>query len=192
MRFDEKTITVNHHDYLLSGYDYSDYYKVDIIPDYYMFEDGMACIANAACYDMGDTIDVHYAVYITPKGKNKSKVVLDEEETIDKEDFDYINDSVFVMICEWIDNRYGKELFELKKVTKRSLKESHKYNNSISLYDNLYNCNPKEMPSDDFLADLLDFAETYDRDYNKKIDELIDMNCGEWFDYVIKYSPKAK
>ena len=192
MRFDEKTITVNHHDYLLSGYDYSDYYKVDIIPDYYMFEDGMACIAGALCYDMGDTIDVHYLVSITPKGKNKSKVVLDERETIDKEDFDYANDSVFVMICEWIDNRYGKELFELKKVTKRSLKESHKYNNSISLYDNLYNCNPKEMPSDDFLADLLDFAETYDRDYNKKIDELIDMNCGEWFDYVIKYSPKAK
>ena len=192
MRFDEKTITVNHHDYLLSGYDYSDYYQVDIIPDYYMFEDGMACIAGALCYDMGDTIDVHYLVSITPKGKNKSKVVLDERETIDKEDFDYANDSVFVMICEWIDNRYGKELFELKKVTKRSLKESHKYNNSISLYDNLYNCSPKEMPSDDFLADLLDFAETYDRDYNKKIDELIDMNCGEWFDYVIKYSPKAK
>ena len=124
MRFDEKTVTVNHHDYLLSGYDYSDYYKVDIIPDYYMFEDGMACTASVACYDMGDTIDVYYAVYITPKGKNKSKVVLDEQETIDKEDFDYINDSVFVMICEWIDNRYGKELFELKKTTKRSLKES--------------------------------------------------------------------
>ena len=124
MRFDEKTITVNHHDYLLSGYDYSDYYQVDIIPDYYMFEDGMACIAGALCYDMGDTIDVHYLVSITPKGKNKSKVVLDERETIDKEDFDYANDSVLVMICEWIDNRYGKELFELKKVTKRSLKES--------------------------------------------------------------------
>ncbi len=76
--------------------------------------------------------------------------------------------------------------------SKKSLKESHKYNDSISLYDNLYNCNPKEMPSDNFLADLLDFAETYDRDYNKKIDELIDMNCGEWFDYVIEYSPKVK
>ena len=126
MRFDEKTVTVNHHDYLLSGYDYSDYYKVDIIPDYYMFEDGMACSANAACYDMGDTIDVHYLVYITPKGKNKSKVVLDEEETIDKEDFDYINDSVFVMICEWIDNRYGKELFESKKSTKKTAKSSKK------------------------------------------------------------------
>ena len=88
---------------------------------------------------------------------------------------------------------YGlDELEESKKSTKRSLKESHKYNNSISLFDNLYNCNPKEIPSDDFLADLLDFAETYDRDYNKKIDELIDMNCGEWFDYVIEYSPKAK
>ena len=124
MRFDEKTVTVNHHAYLLSGYDYSDYYKVDIIPDYYMFEDGMACTASVACYDMGDTIDVRYAVHITPKGKNKSKVVLDEQETIDKEDFDYINDSVFVMICEWIDNRYGKELFESKKSAKRSLKES--------------------------------------------------------------------
>lgn len=76
--------------------------------------------------------------------------------------------------------------------SKRSLKESHKYNDSISLYDNLYNCNPKEIPSDYFLADLLDFAEKYDRDYNKKIDELMDMNCGEWFDYVIEYSPKAK
>jgi len=124
MRFDEKTITVNHHDYLLSGYDYSDYYRVDIIPDYYMFEDGMACNAGAVCYDMGDTIDVHYIVSITPKGKNKSKVVLDERETIDKEDFDYVNDSVFAMICEWIDNRYGKELFESKKITKRGLKES--------------------------------------------------------------------
>lgn len=71
---------------------------------------------------------------------------------------------------------------ESKKTTKRSLKESHKYNNSISLYDNLYNCSP----TDDFLADLLDFAETYGQDYNKKIDELIDINCGEWFDYVTK------
>ena len=124
MRFDEKTITVNHHDYLLSGYDYSDYYQVDIIPDYYMFEDGMACNAGATCYDMGDTIDIHYIVSITPKGKNKSKVVLDEYEIINKEDFGYVNDSVFVMICEWIDNRYGKELFESKKTTKRSLKES--------------------------------------------------------------------
>lgn len=83
-------------------------------------------------------------------------------------------------------------IFHRKDIFKESLKESHKYNDSISLYDNLYNCSPKEMPSDDFLADLLDFAEKYDRDYNKKIDELIDMNCGEWFDYVIEYSPKAK
>ena len=192
MRFDEKIITINHHDYVVNGYDYSNYYEVAIYPDYYdRFENGMACKCSAFCFDMGDTIDVQYEVSITPKGK-KSKIVLDEQETIDKEDFDYINDSVFVMICEWIDNRYGKELFESKKTTNRSLKESHKYNNSISLFDNLYNCNPKEMPSDDFLADLLDFAETYDRDYNKKIDELIDMNCGEWFDYVIEYSPKAK
>ena len=124
MRFDEKAITINHHNYLLSGYDVSDYYQVDIIPDYDMFEDGMACNGVAFCYDMGDTIDVHYKVSITPKGKNKSKVVLDEDEIIDKEDFGYVNDSVFVMICEWIDNRYGKELFESKKITKRSLKES--------------------------------------------------------------------
>ena len=86
----------------------------------------------------------------------------------------------------------GLKFTESLEESNKSLKESHKYNNSISLFDNLYNCNPKEIPSDDFLADLLDFAETYDRDYNKKIDELIDMNCGEWFDYVIEYSPKAK
>lgn len=83
-------------------------------------------------------------------------------------------------------------LVESKKSTIKGLKESHKYNDSISLYDNLYYCNPKEMPSDEFLADLLYFAEKYDKDYNKKIDELMDMNCGEWFDYVIEYSPKIK
>ena len=124
MRFDEKIITVNHHDYVLNGYNYSNYYEVAIYPDFYdAFENGMACKCSAFCFDMGDTIDVQYEVSITPKGK-KSKIVLDEQETIDKEDFDYINDSVFVMICEWIDNRYGKELFESKKTTKRSLKES--------------------------------------------------------------------
>lgn len=87
---------------------------------------------------------------------------------------------------------YDDELEESKKSAKRNLNESHKYNDSISLYDNLYNYNPKEMTSDDFLADLLDFAEMYNRDYNKKIDELIDMDCGEWFDYIIEYSLKAK
>lgn len=93
-------------------------------------------------------------------------------------------------VIDFIKNflKVNKNEFSIKE----SLKESHKYNDSISLYDNLYNCNPKEMPSDYFLADLLDFAERYDRDYNKKIDELMDMDCGEWFDYVIEYSPKAK
>lgn len=46
------------------------------------------------------------------------------------------------------------------------------------------------MPSGEFLDDLLFFAEKYDKNYNKKIDELMGMNCGEWFDYVVEYSPK--
>ena len=132
--FDEKIVTVNHHDYLLQGGDFStNRYKVSIIPDYNIFEDGIACECFVDCYDYGDKaslpyrnkIGVHYKVWITPSGKTKGKLVLDEEELMDKEDFDYIDDSVFVMICEWIDNRYGKELFESKKTTKRSLKESN-------------------------------------------------------------------
>lgn len=163
MGYDEKTITINHHDYLLNGFDYSDYYEVDITPDYNMFEDGMACNGTVFCYDMGDTIDVHYVVSITPKGKNKSKVVLDEDEIINKEDFDYINDSVFVMICKWIDNRYGKELFESKKIIKRSLKES---NNDVKYYiselDNLVNYHNKNLTNKQyyFLDELLNFLKT--------------------------------
>ena len=132
--FDEKIVTVNYHDYLLQGGDFStNRYKVSIIPDYNIFEDGIACECFVDCYDYGDKaslpyrnkIGVHYKVWITPSGKTKGKLVLDEEELMDKEDFDYIDDSVFIMICEWIDNRYGKELFESKKTTKRSLKESN-------------------------------------------------------------------
>lgn len=167
-----KTITINHHRYLLNGFNFSDYYEVDIIPDYDIFEDGMACNGVAFCYDMGDTIDVHYNVSITPKGKNKSKVVLDEQET--KEDFGYVNDSVFVMICEWIDNRYGKELFESKKTTKRSLKEStvlvkrslKESNNDLKYWidelDNIVNWHNKNLTKKQyyFLDELLDFLKT--------------------------------
>ncbi len=135
----DKTITINHHDYLLSGYGDSKNYKVDIIPDYDIFEEGMACDCTVDCYDYGDKasspytnmIEVHYKVWITPSGKTKSKLVLDETELIDKDDFDYLDDSVFVMICEWIDNHYGKELFESKKSVRKSIKESIEFYNDF-------------------------------------------------------------